>query len=374
MNRALEQFRRNTAPLAQCLSDIQAQISLSESIIPHFSETQLNLQKILEFTPLENLQKNMQQAIQSAQIVKDFEERFRLPLQDELSRIEEILTPNWSPLALETINKIAADFELIRQPWIDTENFARSIAGFAELHALGDAFRTMEPFSAKLTSVLREDLGDWRHITSFPENIYDDPMVRSDFYENLGMNKALTAFPWGTFNHLVDVSQFRLPTMPPRIKAYTTGQQDEGKDVDPDLHRNKEAYTLLLNFETQIRHFIDKEMTRAFGTSWTKHRVHGNLTKEWKEKREKAQDNGEEASPLIAYSDFGDYIQIIIRNDNWQDVFKPLFKNKESVKESFRRLHPIRICTMHSRIITPDDELFLLAETRRILKAIKKKT
>ena len=68
--------------------------------------------------------------------------------------------------------------------------------------------------------------------------------------------------------------------------------------------------------------------------------------------------------------DFTDYVPIIIRKDNWQAVFQPVFKRPTLVQESFQRLYPIRNCVMHSCIIIQDDELYLHAETTRLLKAI----
>jgi len=63
-------------------------------------------------------------------------------------------------------------------------------------------------------------------------------------------------------------------------------------------------------------------------------------------------------------------VTIITRRDNWEAVFKPIFCRAESVIESFQRLYPIRICTMHARVITQDDELYLYVEVKRLLAAI----
>ena len=60
----------------------------------------------------------------------------------------------------------------------------------------------------------------------------------------------------------------------------------------------------------------------------------------------------------------------LLENDNWRDLFEAVFVNKNSVQESFRRLYPIRLATMHARLITQDDELYLYVETKRILSAI----
>lgn len=81
---------------------------------------------------------------------------------------------------------------------------------------------------------------------------------------------------------------------------------------------------------------------------------------------------GQPEQPLIDYADFADYRQIIERKDNWNTVFKPVFGRAEDVRESFQRLFPVRIATMHARIVTQDDELLLVVETKRVLKAIRR--
>jgi hypothetical protein len=42
------------------------------------------------------------------------------------------------------------------------------------------------------------------------------------------------------------------------------------------------------------------------------------------------------------------------------------FRREEDVRESFQRLHPLRIATMHARLLTQDDEVFLSVEVNRI--------
>ena len=111
-------------------------------------------------------------------------------------------------------------------------------------------------------------------------------------------------------------------------------------------------------------------MTAAIGKNWIKHRVSGEIRQLWKEKQKTAYENGEPQRPLIDYADFTDYEAIIARNDNWEEVFAPIFRRKTLVHESFQRLYPIRVCTMHARIITQDDELYLFTETQRLLKAM----
>lgn len=44
---------------------------------------------------------------------------------------------------------------------------------------------------------------------------------------------------------------------------------------------------------------------------------------------------------------------------------------KEDVQESFRRLGPIRISTMHARLVLKEDLLLMASESTRLLNAIK---
>jgi hypothetical protein len=74
--------------------------------------------------------------------------------------------------------------------------------------------------------------------------------------------------------------------------------------------------------------------------------------------------------PLIAYADFTDYALVICGGDNWREVFHRFFQRPENVRESFQRLYPIRVDTMHARPITHDDELLVDVETRRLTKMI----
>jgi len=75
------------------------------------------------------------------------------------------------------------------------------------------------------------------------------------------------------------------------------------------------------------------------------------MYKEWVEKRQKARAGWESSERLIDYADFTDYVDIISRKDNWNEVFRPRFGRLQFIQESLYRLHPVRLCTMHSRIL-----------------------
>jgi Swt1-like HEPN len=133
-----------------------------------------------------------------------------------------------------------------------------------------------------------------------------------------------------------------------------------------------EAYDLLFNLETQLREYIVEVMTRKYGARWIRQRISGDMKQQWADKKEIAVSKGEDELPLIWYADFSDYIQIIIRKDNWNELFESIFFNAIDIQASFQRLQPLRICTMHARPISREDLLLITVETHRILRAIGK--
>lgn len=38
------------------------------------------------------------------------------------------------------------------------------------------------------------------------------------------------------------------------------------------------------------------------------------------------------------------------RGDNWNALFKPIFRSQEFMRESLQRHYPIRLCMMHARL------------------------
>lgn len=128
-------------------------------------------------------------------------------------------------------------------------------------------------------------------------------------------------------------------------------------------YRMAESYDLLSDFEKDLRTFIHQRMSEAFGQNWGKSRVRREIFKIWLDKRAKAKLAGESSNLLIDYADFTDYVEIITRNDNWEELFKLYFRRKQLVQESLYRLQPIRVCIMHSRILSREMWLILRAET-----------
>jgi hypothetical protein len=168
----------------------------------------------------------------------------------------------------------------------------------------------------------------------------------------------------------VDISEFRRerPPLIARYGAPVPSSQDDNQEED--FARANKAHDWRQRLETQLRAFIDEQMTLAFGADWPKRRLPNGMYDQWQDKKRKAQQAGAVEWPLISYADFTDYALVICRADNWREVFAAFFGRPESVRESFQRLYPVRLNTMHARLITQDDELLLYVEARRLMKMI----
>jgi hypothetical protein len=256
------------------------------------------------------------------------------------------------------------------RPWLSSENIYRSIKGATDLSALSQAIATTDPYDLALTSSFRKTLGDFTELGSIADPIIQNPSERSALYASLGFNRDLTSFEPSGFDAALDITGIRLTKFPNPADAYSDRATDIEVANDTPA-ANVKAYRILYSFESHVRAFIDHAMTNLHGQNWVKQRTPPEMREKWERKKDIARSHGEPERPLICYADFTDYTQIIVRKDNWNGVFEPIFRRRESVQESFNRLFPLRICTMHARPLTDEDVLFLHVEVRRLLRAIK---
>lgn len=259
--------------------------------------------------------------------------------------------------------------DAITTPWLNRIDAARSVTGILELQGMGKALRTIKGFDLGLTAALRLDLGDWRDKITFPESVFIDPVVRTDFYVNRGFNTALTDFPESAFHQSLQVAGLDGET----LDFEFFGQIIE-PSADPEeeagLQRTNKCHDRLQRFERQLRQFIDDAMTAQYGPNWPRNRLAPKLYEDWEFKKRRAESSGIVLT-FIEVADFTDYETIICKQDHWREVFETRFKKKESVRESLQRLQPIRLAAMHARIVTKEDELYLIAEVVRLCSAIK---
>ncbi|ALO39943.1 hypothetical protein UZ73_17740 [Alcaligenes faecalis] len=305
-----------------------------------------------------DLHKSLSATLEAQQAYKRL---FRLPKISELGRIahEAMENANLARAVLGTEDHLQTAMATMRSPWLLVNDSLASSKALSEIIAIGSGINHSTAFDHDFAAALRSSLGDWRYMpTPTPEPLLD-PVLRSDLYAERGFDPALTDFTPLAFDEGLRVAGLRGPE-----SVESDNVHDEG------LARAQEAFQLLQRFEVELRRFISQEMLNYYGISWMKQQLPPDMLSCWVEKERRAMASGQAAHPLIDFADFTDYSKIISRKDNWDNVFKRIFKRKEDMQESFQRLFPIRIATMHCRPIMQDDELLLLVETKRIFKAI----
>ena len=296
---------------------------------------------------------------------------FRAPTlaeyEDPLRRHLDAYNAASRNLNVKSVDELQKWMQNISTPWLNVTNEMQSVQGVVGLYGIGSALRDLSAYSLDLTDGLRLDLGDWREAT-LPEGIEDDPIERASFYEDLGFNTDLTAFPNEAFEQLITETGVRTPDVSLLEDYY---QIPASEDIEEQgFERTNRAHDVLVRLETHVREFISERMEEGAGPNWIRQRIPGKMRIQWEEKKHRDSNQSNQSLPLIAYADFTDYVDIICQNNNWNDLFESTFERKQSIQESFVRLFPIRLATMHARIITQDDEVYLHVETRRILKAI----
>lgn len=304
-------------------------------------------------------------------VFEQYEASFLRPPISEVERIWSTLNSGAAAaLAAQTIGDRFAPLglaALITHPWMKATTAARSVSALAELHGIGTALRSADGFGESLTAALRANLGDWRDRITIPETMLEDPVARTEFYIARGFNTGLTDFPEKAFDeslHIVGLvvestTEFEWP---PELRA-----------TDPDeeqaLRRTNECHDMLQRLERRLRQFIDAKMTAQYGAQWPK-QLPQNMREAWEHKKSRIEASGGTVAADIEVADFTDYELIICRKNHWREVFAATFQRQESVRESFQRLYPIRLPTMHARFVTKEDMLYLAAESTRLLRAI----
>ncbi len=302
------------------------------------------------------------------------EAQYRLPEISEQVRLfsEFKVSPAFEALkkSQNSMASIQHAMELMRSPWLDAQNAMKSLSGFAQLQGIGSVLKNVPSFEDIAAETLRFGLGDWRDPIMWPKEIFTNYEARSSFYEDRGFRPELTDFPSEAFEESLKIADLT-GTPPVLVEQYGEPVPHSDDEEEEDgFYRTNMAHDWLFRLESQMRWFIDTLLTKQYGSDWPKHRLPGDLYDQWQTKKERSQKAGRPSSPLIAYADFTDYELIICRRDNWKEVFSNFFVRPENVRETFQRLHPLRIDTMHARLITQDDELFLFVEVKRIMKVI----
>ena len=148
--------------------------------------------------------------------------------------------------------------------------------------------------------------------------------------------------------------------IPPAIEA-----------VDPEATFDSRHWSMLNALEQRLRSVVERNLSHSVGSKWVKQRVPQDVRERWMRRQEEDRESGRPVYSTIQYADFMDVADVVARGDNWREVFRHVFSDRDDITVAFRRLHPIRKAISHGRPLSRIDTLTLVSETVRILHALR---
>lgn len=141
-----------------------------------------------------------------------------------------------------------------------------------------------------------------------------------------------------------------------------------------ERQRLHDAYDMLITLELRLRELVEAMLRDRYGDPWWRQGVSEAVRRECAERKQARETPFGYRHHPIAYCYVDDLKSIIIRGDNWEQAFQPLFGNKGQVEAIFLWISPVRTDIAHPRPI-PDVEYqeFVVAVNwlqRRIALAI----
>jgi predicted transport protein len=134
---------------------------------------------------------------------------------------------------------------------------------------------------------------------------------------------------------------------------------DEEESVPSISHSpDTSPYGITKTLENRLRFFIEDKLSSISDQWWIQ-----KIPEDVRNNAEKRKQKNEKQWPWysrddqsrMAYLDFTDYLKIIIRSDNWKQIFEKVFRDKELISAKFRELSPIRNKIAHGRELTEQD-------------------
>lgn len=265
---------------------------------------------------------------------------------------------------------LARSFSSIQSPWVRVSNVDMSLRAMMEFASVGAALKTVHPFDDGFAASLRIDLGDWRHAPTIDPLTLRTPSARSKYYVERGLDTSLTDFTDEAFAEGLSAAEL--------CDNYLAGLDPEAlaaEGIDPKvevaIRQTAICQRVVTALEFELRAFIERLMTSSYGEKWAKTNLDPTLYEKWKGKLEAAQKSGYPNDRLIEFADFTDYPLIICRKGVFAAVFAGHFRDETFVRESFSRLHPLRLAAMHSRPMTNKDIVYAVVEASRLTAAMR---
>jgi hypothetical protein len=223
-----------------------------------------------------------------------------------------------------------------------------------KLSTFAGSLATLGPESSLTGAAFTSLMGEWQTKSDLPSRFWRDASYRRDMYREADID------PW-----LIEAGQ--ADTIALLVDSgFVEGRHESGSvtavlefgEVRLEITASRTRARLqqaIDHFELQLRAFIAEEMEKALRArgedtaKWFIRRVPGPVVKQAKETRQAAIKSGESHAALIHFTNLGDLLQIMVRSDNWEEVFAPVFGDQGMFRSDLERLVASRRPAMHAR-------------------------
>ncbi|WP_422346001.1 hypothetical protein [Parasphingorhabdus sp.] len=219
---------------------------------------------------------------------------------------------------------------------------------FAALAGIGDVYGIGKLHSAMTRSIL----GGWHTNVDLPKPYWRDIDSRRDFYRDADVDEGLVEGDAETIMEL-GISCGVVSGKIEEEKASWTFSIGSTIVSVSSPNISGDTFNLVGSIELAIRRFIISKMEEKFGPRWFKQRVAGEIFAKAKKTREQALKGNEPNSPLIHFITLGELMEIILRKDNWSDIFEPVFRDRDWFKRDMGVLLLARNPNSHFRVNDP---------------------
>jgi hypothetical protein len=117
------------------------------------------------------------------------------------------------------------------------------------------------------------------------------------------------------------------------------------------------VFTAISSFENTVRNFVSKVLLESFGENWWIKSVQDNIrtkAESRKEEENKIRWHTNRGDSLINYTDFGDLVNIMKKNENWP-LFEPHLVSIEWANQIIKSIERSRNVIMHSGDLSNED-------------------
>lgn len=248
-------------------------------------------------------------------------------------------------------------------------------ATFLKMSAFGGSLDVLGPGAGLGGMAFDSLLGVWRMRADLPPGFWRNPSTRARTYHDAHVDPGLVdADASDVVEVLVESGVVEGERTRSGVRAVVeVGSMRLAVTTARPRHG---AFQVIDAFEVELRAFLTRKLQAREAAAggnparWFERRVPGDVVRKAKDVRRDAYRAGEGPQALVNFTNLGDLIAVVTRKDNWEEVFAPVFGDRDGFIVDLRRLNENRRTIMHARPIDGVRLTEVMLTARRLLAAM----